>query len=253
MTKPSNDLLSQLGSVAREQLDEDDPPALRALVEGSLAAEEQSALEARAKTDEALAFALKTHTPLGADVREALVSKLAAERKAAKKPRTARLWLGTLGIAAAAAAAALMLVRAPDTALPEYRLLAQGGTAETRSEADAQGSGIEALAPDARLSLVLRPIADTAGDSVALLFLRDGARTTILDVVFARAPSGAYRAEVSAATLAALGPARARLLALVCAPSACDDVRSRILRGETPQSPHARTLWVDYALEASPR
>jgi hypothetical protein len=235
MTKRSNDLLSQLGSVAREQLDDDDPPALRALVDGSLADEEQSALEARAKTDEALAFALKTHTPLGADMREALVQRLAAERKAAKKPRTARLWLGPLGIAAAAAAALLVVWIGVDSepSLPRYGLSHHGGLETTRGETSKDEA---ALSRGSELEISIRPSTDVEGPVALRLFVRQGDRLRTLEVAIAAAESGAFRARIAAGEVLADTPGRSELIALVCRPDACERAGAQLTQLDSTAS-----------------
>lgn len=188
---PEDDLLRDLGKLARERGDDERRrlgEEWDRLAAGELTSEEEAALAERAARSPEDAAALEAFRPLGEDFQARAVAALRAQRsreqaQAAEPPpapawrpgprlasrRRAAAWVTGL---AAAGLAGLLLVR-PGPPLPAYTGELDGGT---RPERGTAGVAPAVYQPGSRFELKLRPETSVAGAvKVRCLITRDGA------------------------------------------------------------------------------
>ena len=226
-----DDLLSRLGALVREEEHEGDP-ALDKLVHGKLTASEQAALQARASQDAELAHRVSQLTPLDEQVRARIVqsalSALPAAGSQAKvselRPRRRSVWLAPAGIALSAAAAALIMLRAPEPTptseeLPRYALSARGGVDLERGSTR---EGPLVLAPDSTLEVVLRPGSDVHGRIEVHGLVRSGSQSDELTLHPELSPSGSVRIRELTSTLFGNRKGPQELVLVTCRPEACE-------------------------------
>ena len=179
-----DDWLDALGRAARGQTQErgGDEARWERLAEGTLSPEEDAELRRLAAEDPAAAEKYEAYRPLGDDVKERIVARIAEalppapQKKIVALPR--RKGAGVAFVAALAiAAGALLWVRPPlgsvDEALPSYALTVSGDRT-TRAAGDAPAEGVVELHTDSRVDLVLRPAKAVTGEVGARAFLVQG-------------------------------------------------------------------------------
>jgi hypothetical protein len=236
MKKP--DALQHLGALARDQEAEVDP-RWDALARGELSAEELAELERQAEADPEIALRLELFRPLSNEARDRIANSV--EPKAAVVPIESRrpLWQKAalvMAPLAAAAAIALMLLRpAPLAPLPGYTLSASGGESELRSPAPRPGPVV--LAPDASLTLVLRPATSVEGPVAARFFVEREGALEPLAVRAEQAEGGSLRLSAPARELFGTHTGDASLIAIVGRPAAINEDPQALVRGAPANGP----------------
>jgi hypothetical protein len=188
-----NDLLKALGRLERERRDAEQHDPWRALTEGALSAEERRELEARADRTEEGRRLRALAAPVGQDLADRLLARMAAEQS--PRPTTPPWWRGVglaLSLSTAAASVVAYVATRPDApGLPAYAAEIEGGDARLRG-ADAVLPE-RALTPDSVLSVTLRPDVPVEGGVDVRVFLAEGAALRPLGVQADVSAQGAVR------------------------------------------------------------
>jgi len=209
----SDDLLSRLGQVAREE-DE----AARAI-----------------ESEQADASEL---------LRARVLAQATAQLAPKAQPQPKRWQKPALGAALAAAAALLFVwMRPAQDALPTYALSISGGLDETRGPAE---TGVHRFGERSQLELVMRP-ADDVRDALELrLWLEHDGKGRRLVADAERSETGTFRLAASAKELLAGQPGRSRLTVFVCRANECEQSEHTLRSHRVLPEGQAAQIEVEY-------
>ncbi len=205
MANDDDDLLARLGSAAREREHEAD----RELLHPSLQLRDADALR------EAI-------------VAQALTRQLTqkrAQKHVGLSLSRARVWWAS-GIAAAAAALIIWIVRPAAETLPQYSLIHRGSLERERG---VPASDLLELRPSSRLELELKPRSDVPGPVQLHLFARRADTLSQLTPdALERSASGGFRASLLAGRHFGAAPGKLTILAIVCRPESCEQAQNAL-------------------------
>lgn len=164
-------------SALRKEAHERDPsqhPRWEALAKGELSADEERALAKEAEDSPAIRELFEAYRPLGPEAEDRYAARLLAVTAKPKPVRRPAWRSSAIGLALAAALAAVLFIPRP-SALPEYSIVIAGGEQVVRGDPQA-AHRTPIIGPGSRLSIVIRPEKKLEGAIEARAFLmRDGA------------------------------------------------------------------------------